>query len=129
MARTALRRLVALTVLRVALAYAHAAGAAIIFPGAKPPATEERKTIPTAYVVQVAARKSRADALQAFTDLQQRYPDILSGHRPLVQPADLGDKGIWHRLQIGPFQAKAAAFELCQRLKAAGLRGCWVRTR
>ena len=79
------------------------------------------------YVVQVAARKSQTDALAAFADLQQRYPKLLSGYRPMIQRADLGDKGTWYRLRVGPMNEKTAAANLCKRLKSAGLRNCLVR--
>ncbi|MGI9382740.1 MAG: SPOR domain-containing protein [Methyloligellaceae bacterium] len=80
------------------------------------------------YVVQVAARKSQTDALAAFADLQQRYPKLLSGYRPMIQRADLGDKGTWYRLRVGPMNEKTAATKLCKRLRSAGLRSCLVRS-
>ncbi|MGE0612435.1 MAG: SPOR domain-containing protein, partial [Hyphomicrobiales bacterium] len=79
------------------------------------------------YVVQVAARKSQADALAAFADLQQKYPDLLSGYRPMIQRADLGDRGVWYRLRVGPMNEKTAAADLCTKLKGAGIGSCLVR--
>ncbi|MEC9369224.1 MAG: SPOR domain-containing protein [Pseudomonadota bacterium] len=79
------------------------------------------------YVVQVAARKSQADALAAFADLQQKYPDLLSGYRPIIKKADLGDKGVWYRLSVGPLSEKSAAGNLCGKLKGAGISSCLVR--
>lgn len=79
------------------------------------------------YVVQVAARKSQTDALAAFADMQQKYPQLLSGYRPLIQRADLGQKGIWYRLNVGPVEDKKVASTLCQKLKSAGMSSCLVR--
>jgi len=79
------------------------------------------------FVVQVAARKSQTDALAAFADLQQRYPGLLNSYRPIIQRADLGDKGIWYRLRVGPMNEKTAAATLCEKLKSAGMRSCLVR--
>jgi len=79
------------------------------------------------YVVQVAARKSQTDALAAFADLQQKYPSLLSDYRPLIERADLGSKGVWYRLRVGPLNQKTSAATLCQKLKSAGMSSCLVR--
>lgn len=79
------------------------------------------------YVVQVAARKSQTDALAAFADIQQKYPRLLSGYRPIIKRADLGNKGVWYRLNVGPVESKQVASSLCGQLKNAGMRSCIVR--
>lgn len=79
------------------------------------------------FVVQVAARQSQTAALAAFADLQQRYPSLLNSYRPIIQRADLGDKGVWYRLRVGPMSEKTAAASLCEKLKSAGMRSCLVR--
>jgi hypothetical protein len=79
------------------------------------------------FVVQVAARKSQTAALAAFADLQQRYPSLLNSYRPIIQRADLGTKGIWYRLRVGPMSEKTAAATLCEKLKSAGMSSCLVR--
>lgn len=81
------------------------------------------------YVVQVGARRSQTAALAGFADLQQKYPSILSGYRPIIQKADLGNKGTWYRLRIGPLETKTAAADLCRKLKSAGMRSCLVNTK
>ncbi|GBE42774.1 sporulation related domain protein [bacterium BMS3Bbin10] len=82
---------------------------------------------PSSYVVQVAARKSQTDALAAFADIQQKYPRLLSGYRPIIKRADLGSKGVWYRLNVGPVESKTVASSLCGQLKSAGMRSCLVR--
>lgn len=79
------------------------------------------------YVVQVAARKSQTDALAAFADIQQKYPRLLDGYRPIIKRADLGNKGVWYRLNVGPVESKSVASSLCGQLKSAGMRSCLVR--
>ena len=79
------------------------------------------------YVVQVAARKSQTDALAAFADIQQKYPKLLSGYRPIIKRADLGSKGVWYRLNVGPVKNKKVASNLCSSLKGAGMRSCIIR--
>jgi hypothetical protein len=80
------------------------------------------------YVVQVASRKSQTDALAAFADIQQKYPRLLSGYRPIIKRADLGSKGVWYRLNVGPVESKKVASSLCGSLKGAGMRSCIVRS-
>jgi cell division protein FtsN len=58
--------------------------------------------------------------------MQQKYPTLLASYRPMVQKADLGTKGVWYRLRIGPIADKTAATKLCSQLKAQGLPDCLV---
>ena len=80
------------------------------------------------YIIQVRSTKTQADALAYFADLQQRYGDILGSAQPDIQEADLGAKGKWYRLRIGPPGSGAAAKDLCTKLKASGLDACIVAT-
>jgi cell division protein FtsN len=80
----------------------------------------------TKYVVQVGSKKSQTDALAGFADMQQKYPSLLANYRPMVQKADLGAKGVWYRLRIGPIVDKTAASKLCTQLKSQGLPDCLV---
>ena len=82
----------------------------------------------TKYVVQVGSKKSQTDALASFADIQQKYPTLLTNYRPIVRKADLGSKGVWYRLQLGPIEDKAAAYKLCGDLKSQGLPDCLVMT-
>jgi len=79
------------------------------------------------YVSQISARKSRIDALSAFADLRQRYGSVLKNSQPDIQEANLGSKGVWYRLRIGPPGSKQAATDICNKLKSAGHKGCFVR--
>lgn len=79
------------------------------------------------YAVQVASHRSQADAVAKFADLQNRYPTLISGFRPLIQRADLGNRGVFYRLRIGPVASRSEATRLCTQLQDAGLAGCFVR--
>ncbi len=81
---------------------------------------------PSKYVVQVGSKKNQTEALASFADMQQKYPTLLASYRPIVQKADLGAKGVWYRLRIGPISDKAAAGKLCSQLKSQGLPDCLV---
>ena len=82
------------------------------------------------YVVVLASvpssSQSRLDALKRFADMQQKYGTVLANKTPDVQEANLGDKGTFHRLLVGPPGSRAQASAVCTELKAAGYKDCWV---
>jgi cell division septation protein DedD len=78
------------------------------------------------FVTVLSSQKSRMDALKAFADMQQKYGDILENRTPDVREVDLGEKGVWHRLVVGPPASREAASGVCTQLKAQGYSGCWV---
>ncbi len=73
-----------------------------------------------------ASNNSRLDALKRFADMQQKYGTVLANKTPEVQEANLGDKGMFNRLLVGPPGSRASASALCTELKAAGYKDCWV---
>jgi cell division septation protein DedD len=73
-----------------------------------------------AYVVQVSAQKTEDEARASYQTLQQKYPSVLSGREANIRRADLGDKGVYYRAQIGPFATADQANAFCGDLKAAG---------
>jgi len=82
------------------------------------------------FVVHVASDHSRAQALEVFAKLQRRHANLLKGAQADVQKVDLGAKGVWHRLLIGPAVSRVEAEALCQKLKMNGLTtACLVMPR
>jgi hypothetical protein len=71
---------------------------------------------------------SRMDALKRFADLQQKYSTALAGKTPDVAEANLGAKGKFHRLIVGPPGSRQEASSVCADLKAQGYSSCWVTT-
>lgn len=71
-------------------------------------------------LLQVGAYESEEIANTAFTRFQARFGAVAGTLSPNVQKADLGAKGIWYRLRVGPFADRAAAASACEKLKAAG---------
>lgn len=90
------------------------------------PADEAGADISTGWRLQIAAFRSASDAGAEWSRLQKRAPDLVAGLQHRVVSADLGDRGVFHRLQIGPFADRAAAESRCQALKAAGI-GCFPK--
>ena len=56
----------------------------------------------------------------AFAIFKARYGAAAGEIAQDVQKADLGAKGIWYRLRVGPYTDKVAAGAACAKLKAQG---------
>ena len=72
------------------------------------------------YAVQVTSERSESNAQAALQTLQVKYPNQLRGRQPIIRRFDLGAKGIYYRVLVGPFASADEAAGLCSRLKAAG---------
>ena len=77
------------------------------------------------YRVQIVALRSEQLALAEWEKLKKANPDLFNGLSPNVVRADLGEKGIYYRLQAGPLAGAAQAADLCERAKSRKL-GCIV---
>ncbi|GGF55763.1 hypothetical protein GCM10007301_14270 [Azorhizobium oxalatiphilum] len=86
-------------------------------PAAAPPVSSSAAG---GYVVQVASQKSETDAMGSWKILRSRYPQLLGNYEASVKRADLGERGIYYRAQVGPFGTREQANELCQSLRAQG---------
>jgi len=75
--------------------------------------------------IQIAATKDEASARAEFARLQKAHADLLGNLSATVVKADLGDKGVFYRIQAGPIADKAQADKLCSQLKPLGI-GCIV---
>jgi len=83
-------------------------------------------TVPSgAYLVQVSSQRTEQQAQTAFADLQRRFPTILGNATPVIQRADLGEKGTFYRVRIAS-SSREEAERLCNNLKSAG-GDCFVR--
>lgn len=66
--------------------------------------------------------------MKAFSDLQRQYPQLLGGLAPEILRTDLGQRGIWYRVGVGPMLQQQAALNFCNQLKSAGA-DCLIRRR
>jgi hypothetical protein len=80
------------------------------------------------YVAVLSSRKSHMDALKSFADIQQKYTGVLQGRTPDVREANLGEKGVWYRVVVGPPGSRESANSVCSQLKSKGYVGCWIMT-
>ncbi len=77
------------------------------------------------YRAQVAANRDREGAEADLEALRQTHP-VITGLRFRIARADLGDKGVWYRIQLGEFPTGAQAQALCSELARLGHEGCFV---
>lgn len=80
----------------------------------QPPVVQANK----AYV-QIGAFRSEADALVAFKRAKLKFSE-LSGKNSMIVKADLGFKGVYYRLRVGPFDSKQKSINICSGLQAKG---------
>lgn len=93
-----------------------------------PAAAGSADALSGSHVVQVGAFKSEAEASGNFARLKTRLGDYLNGKAENIERADLGDKGVFYRLRIGPFASSAEAKTYCEGLKSRGA-DCIVRAK
>jgi len=91
-----------------------------------PPAT--RAPASGGYRIQLAALRSEPDARREWQRIQSANSDLLGNLSMNVERADLGDRGVFYRLQAGPLEDKALADLLCGKLKGRNL-ACLVVAR
>jgi|GEM_PF-4183280 len=69
--------------------------------------------------LQIGAFRSKADALSALKRAKSKFSEVASlGH--MIVRANLGAKGTYYRLRVGPFKNKQASLNSCNRLKSRG---------
>jgi cell division septation protein DedD len=77
------------------------------------------------YLVQLSAQRSEDQALAAFNGMKAQFPSLLGDYQPSIQRADLGSRGIYYRVRVGPMSSQGAANEFCEQLKSSG-GNCFV---
>ncbi len=78
--------------------------------------------------IQLAAVPDRTQAESEWKRILGRNGNLLAGRRPIFMTIDLGEQGVFHRIQTGPFADLGAARELCAELIKAG-QDCLVMGR
>jgi hypothetical protein len=89
------------------------------------PAPTARSAVAGRAVLQIGAYESEEIADGAWAAFRARHGDVAGTLAQDIQRVDLGAKGIWYRLRIGPFSDKGGAAAACEKLKAQGAT-CFV---
>lgn len=106
-------------------------------------ATEEKKDLPKEVVrkeqetknaslksaggtkVQLGAFKSQQEAEDTWLKIYKAHGEIIGSREHIISRADLGNKGIYYRLQLSGFTDVQAAKALCAKLSARK-QGCFI---
>jgi cell division septation protein DedD len=91
-------------------------------PKAAPPPAEGK-----GYRLQLAAVRSPEAAKQIWERLKRQQGDVLGGLAYAEQRVDLGERGIFYRVQAGPIADAAKAEHECGELKRRGVSCLLVR--
>lgn len=90
------------------------------------PTTSKQTAAATGNVyIQLGSYRSTDGAAVDWKKLKQKHPQLLSGLDMRTQRVDLGEKGVFNRLQAGKV-SEARAKEICEVLKSANSGGCIV---
>lgn len=73
--------------------------------------------------IQLASLRTPDEARDEWARLKRANADLLGKFTAVAVRADLGDRGVWYRVEAGPVGDKAAAVKLCKALKERDL-GC-----
>jgi hypothetical protein len=92
---------------------------------APPPSDAEAKPTPSGppMKVQLASLRTPDEARDEWARLKREHGDLLGKFTAVAVRADLGERGVYYRVEVGPVGDKVAAIKLCKALKDRGL-GC-----
>ncbi len=103
---------------------AAAAAPAPAVKSASPPPAAKTQREPTApkgkFSVQVASKRSAAEANQVVSQLAVEHSAQLGGRMPYVKEAVIGSMGTFYQVRVGPFANKTEAIRSCKPLRAKG---------
>jgi cell division septation protein DedD len=98
-------------------------------PGALPGAATRPAPKPEAagppVKVQLASLRTPDEARGEWARVKGENTDLLGKFTAVAVRADLGDRGIWYRVEVGPVGDRTAALKLCKALKDRDL-GCQI---
>ncbi len=70
--------------------------------------------------VQVGSFRSAAEATTAWDEISGAHPALIGPRQPFVTEVNLGSRGTFYRLQLGPFGSKNEVRTFCRALKLRG---------
>ena len=84
------------------------------------------KPVAGGYYIQLGSVKTNLGAQSEWKKIIAKYPNQLSGFSHRVEKADLGEKGIFYRIQAGPLN-KDKATRVCNDIKKINPGACLVK--
>lgn len=76
-------------------------------------------------LIQIGSYDNEITAATGWARFAARNAEMAARLKPEILRADLGDKGVFYRLRVGPFAGNAAAEAACETLKTQ-ISGCFV---
>jgi len=92
-------------------------------PAAPPAKPAQNTAAPDGVKVQLASLRTPEAARDEWARLKRENADLLGKLNAVAVRADMGDRGIYYRIEAGPLASKAAADKLCGALRQRDL-GC-----
>jgi len=90
-------------------------------------ATPETRSGGRGYLVQLASLPSEAMAQKAWAALTKSIPDPLASQTPVYKEADLGSRGTFTRVYLGPFETREQANAMCVSIsRRDSKQGCLI---
>ena len=89
---------------------------------------KDKYDAPATHYIQLLSVKSESDAKTGWEKMKKQFSSQLGGLGVRVQKADLGERGVYYRLQAGPV-AQAKAKSICAALDGKRQGGCIVVSR
>ena len=80
-------------------------------------------TVAGGYRLQLGAVKAPEVAKQEWDRIRRQNPDLVGSLAVSVDRADLGDRGVFYRIHVGPIADAAQAERVCAQLRQRGV-GC-----
>ena len=93
-----------------------------------PPAAEKTTTAASeqtkeanagGFLLQIGSYKSEAEATASWQTYKSAHP-VVAAYASDIHRAELGAKGTWYRLRVGPFSSLTEANAACAKIKASG---------
>jgi len=76
---------------------------------------------PAPHWVQIGAYRNAARSRAAWDTLLAEHPEQLAGRPHAIHKADLGRKGVFYRVRLGPFGERRQALDTCAGLTRVGV--------
>jgi len=66
--------------------------------------------------IQLGTFPNETEATTAWQNVSEKNADVLGNNKIKITKSDLGDKGIFYRLQSGPFESESTARDICKTM-------------
>lgn len=73
------------------------------------------------YGIHIASYRTMDHVTQGWETMRAMLPDVLGVLEPRIEPADLGERGLYLRLKAGPFATRADADAACVELSRSAI--------